>query len=239
MIQVFVTPDIPSGPRPFKYMQAWESHSDFERIVSSAWNCPFVGSPLYVLVKKLQNLKGILKSWNRDYFGNIQDELAFSWRKLDRIQVTSLLDPLNDELILQERLAKLEYLEVLKREEAHLRQKSRQLWLKEGDSNSKFFYSSMKARAAYNSIRKVKLANGSFSSDPVVIKSYAVQYFQSILNQPSIEPLLILHSPIQLNDEDIAALTKHVSDAEIKSALFTTNPLLMASRLGSFNFSGI
>ncbi|KAK1273198.1 hypothetical protein QJS04_geneDACA023305 [Acorus gramineus] len=31
-LQVFVTPDIPSGPRPFKYMQAWESHSDFEHV---------------------------------------------------------------------------------------------------------------------------------------------------------------------------------------------------------------
>ncbi|KAK1299709.1 hypothetical protein QJS10_CPB13g01384 [Acorus calamus] len=51
-------------------------------------------------------------------------------------------------------------------EELLLRQKSRQVWLKEGDRNTKYFYSSIKARASHNTIRKVKLENGEFSSDP-------------------------------------------------------------------------
>ncbi|KAK1308079.1 hypothetical protein QJS10_CPA09g01153 [Acorus calamus] len=54
---------------------------------------------------------------------------------------------------------KEEYLSLIHREELLQHQKSRQTWLKEGDQNSKFFYSTIKARVALNTIRK-------FSTDP-------------------------------------------------------------------------
>ncbi|KAK1311017.1 hypothetical protein QJS10_CPA08g01071 [Acorus calamus] len=92
----------------------------------------------------------------------------------------------------QEFEAEEEYLHILKRDESLLRQKSRQLWLREGDKNSKFFYSSRKARAASNTIRKIKMEDGSFSNDPELIKAHAKEYFSSLLNKESTDPIHVL-----------------------------------------------
>ncbi|KAK1301390.1 hypothetical protein QJS10_CPB12g00381 [Acorus calamus] len=43
-----------------------------------AWQQGFVGSPLFVLAKKLQHTKAILKHWNRTEFGPIQHKLQDS-----------------------------------------------------------------------------------------------------------------------------------------------------------------
>ncbi|KAK1313493.1 hypothetical protein QJS10_CPA06g01305 [Acorus calamus] len=137
-LQVSVTPSLPSGPHPFKYIQAWEHHPQFEQVVQNAWRTYIIGSPMYVLVKKLQHLK---------------------------------------------------------------------------------------ARAARNSIRTVKIPNGSFSNDLEVVKSHAKDFFFSLLNKECSEPIPTLQSTNCLGEEDIHTLSAPLSDIEIKKALFSAKPL--------------
>ncbi|KAK1304881.1 hypothetical protein QJS10_CPB11g01426 [Acorus calamus] len=153
-------------PRPFKYFNAWETHHSFEEVIKKSWNQPFCGTPMYILAKKLHHLKVVLKDWNKEIFGPIQDQLQQCKQKLERAQLKVLQFPQNLSFIREEASIKEDYLSFLHREELLLRQKSRQVWLKEGDRNTKYFYSSIKARASHNTIRKVKLENGEFSSDP-------------------------------------------------------------------------
>ncbi|KAK1325582.1 hypothetical protein QJS10_CPA01g01533 [Acorus calamus] len=43
----------------------------FEQVIKQAWVRNFNGSPMYVLVKKLQYLKSVLKEWNRDTYARV------------------------------------------------------------------------------------------------------------------------------------------------------------------------
>ncbi|KAK1275687.1 hypothetical protein QJS04_geneDACA016794 [Acorus gramineus] len=58
-----------SGPRPLKYFSAWELHPDFGQVVHKAWRIKIRGSPMFILAKKLQHLKIVLKDWNKEGTG--------------------------------------------------------------------------------------------------------------------------------------------------------------------------
>ncbi|KAK1324492.1 hypothetical protein QJS10_CPA01g01912 [Acorus calamus] len=136
----------------------------------------------------------------------------------------ALVDPTNQNLLVLEREAKEQYLIMLQRKESFLRQKSRQLWLSEGDRNSKFFYSSIKSRIAKNTIRKVLLADGSSFEDPKFIKEYAVEYYKKLLNTNVTLPISEMNNLIPLSALEGEALCAPVLESEIKQALFSIKP---------------
>ncbi|PKI36129.1 hypothetical protein CRG98_043481 [Punica granatum] len=62
------------------------------------------------------------------------------------------------------------------------RQKSRELWLKDGDRNTKFFHLSTVIRRRANQIVAIKDDNGEWSQDHEVIGEYFLRKFQDLFN---------------------------------------------------------
>ena len=98
-------------------------------------------------------LKSDLKGWNKEVFGHI-DKI-----KLDILRNIQELDMRDDaygldENKIRERRELLSQLQAInERNESLLQQKSRALWIKQGDSNSKFFHASIKWRRMRNEIK--------------------------------------------------------------------------------------
>ena len=65
----------------------------------------------------------------------------------------------------------------LKAEEMFWRQKSRILWLREGDRNSKYFHVLVKQRRARNSITQLLDDNGNVVEDEEGLVAIATSYF--------------------------------------------------------------
>ncbi|KAK1283113.1 hypothetical protein QJS10_CPB21g01207 [Acorus calamus] len=83
----------------------------------------------------------------------------------------------------------------------------------------------VKARIARNSIHKIQLADGSFSSDSQVVKDHAVSHFKHLLNrQPQLPCPTLVHSVV-LSEKERSSLCDPISKGEIKSALFAQKPL--------------
>ncbi|KAF9618145.1 hypothetical protein IFM89_000548 [Coptis chinensis] len=57
---------------PFKFFNMWCAHPSFRDVVQQSWATPILGHSIFVLTQKLKRLKGVLKRWNRDVYGNIK-----------------------------------------------------------------------------------------------------------------------------------------------------------------------
>ena len=60
------------GPSPFRFVSMWLKEEGFKELVKS-WllELSFRGFSSFILTEKLKKLKGFLKSWNFEVFGNV------------------------------------------------------------------------------------------------------------------------------------------------------------------------
>ncbi|KAK1309484.1 hypothetical protein QJS10_CPA09g01046 [Acorus calamus] len=219
-LKLVCEPSYPSGPKPFKYFEAWETHPSFMNTVQEAWKADFSGNPLFQFVRKLANVKKTLKVWNKDVFGPIQFNLSITKKDLADAQIALQLHPSDQRCIFAESEARTKYLSLLSQEEKFARQKSRQLWLIDGDSNTKFFYNSIKSRSVVNSISRLRRVDDSICSDPEEIKSLLVQYYNDLLNRDSSSDLLLPRPHDIVSDSENSALCSPVLEKELRTTIF-------------------
>lgn len=86
---------------------------------------------------------------------------------------------MNDEEVHLRVVLSVEFEENAKHEEVDWRQRSRALWLKEGDSNTKFFHRTANAHKRYNHIDQIA-AEGVTLKDPADIKRDIVSFYQKL-----------------------------------------------------------
>lgn len=72
-----------------------------------------------------------------------------------------------------------------KEEEIYWGQKKQRKWLKEGEINTKFFHSSVKASRGKKRIEKLKDVNGNFQRSKTQFEEVAVAYFQELFTSSS------------------------------------------------------
>jgi hypothetical protein len=173
-----------NGKRSFKFENMWLKEEGFVDKVKDWWGFfSFEGSPSFVLAKKLQALKEEIKKWNIEVFGNV------GARNKAWAEELKMLDSYEEDRGLSEeekerRRGLISDLEAsLLQEEICWRQKSRIRWLKEGDKCTKFFHQVASANRRANSIDSL-LVNGSPTSDPDIISSHIVNYYESLFSEP-------------------------------------------------------
>ena len=71
--------------------------------------------------------------------------------------------------------------ELCSREEMYWRQKSRELWLQDGDRNTKFFHNSAKQKRTSNTIFHTKDASGNLLTNENLIRNEGVKFFKNLL----------------------------------------------------------
>ena len=163
------------GQSAFKFENMWLQAEGFVDRVQQWWiGYSFTGSPSYILAQKLKALNADLKKWNREVFS----DLAF--RKKNLLTKLMGLDAREESVGLsnedQHRRIQLkgdiEHLASL--EEISWRQKSRALFVKEGDNNTRFFHRLVNSRRNANLILYEDEAN---------VRSQLVLFYQGLYEE--------------------------------------------------------
>ena len=163
----------------------WLKFRGFRELLKGWWqNLKFPGSFSYILAAKLKALKGILKSWNMEVFGRVEV------KKKEALQRVSFWDGMEKqrELVLEEReeriMAKEEFKSWAVLEEISWRQKSKELWLKDGDKNTRYFHKMANAHRRRNCSGKISI-NGKMIEKEAEIKVGLIDAFKNLLSAPS------------------------------------------------------
>ena len=171
------------GRRPFRFENMWLKAEGFGDRVKSWWESYSVtGTPSYVLASKLKALKADLKRWNDTEFGHIsvqKQQLMTAIREIDAVTDTR---PLDVEEKGRRELTAIELDKVLLMEEISWRQKSRAIWLKEGDKNSRFFHRVANAHRNANTIGKL-IINGIPSTNQDEIQDHIAQFYEQLYKE--------------------------------------------------------
>ena len=117
--------------------------------------------------------------------------------------------------------------ESLIREEVMWNQRSRALWIKCGDHNTKFFHAMANQRRRVNRIEGLRGANGVWYDKPEEIEREVLDYFATIFstaNPPPFEAILESINPritVGMNE----FLLKEFSEVEVRKALQQMHPI--------------
>lgn len=111
-------------------------------------------------------------------------------------------------------------------EEIYWRQKSRMLWLREGDRNTRYFHAKTKQRRARNRITRLRNSMNEWAETEDEIEQVATTYFQQLFtsSNPSTVDDTIRHIAASVDEEMNQRLLQVPQDEEIREAAFAINP---------------
>eukprot|EP00253_Pinus_taeda_P028175 PITA_28175 len=182
--------EIPGKPRnkPFRFEKFWIEHPNFLTMVEKWWSEPLdeEGSKMFILQKKLKNIKLRLKDWNKTVFGNIFQEKEIIEQKLEQIHKDGVAGCRDEEACEQEKDLTQQWHNRCKQEESLWKQKSRILWLKEGEQNTKFFHRSAMDYRSTNKILELKNSEGEILKNHNEISALLSNHFGRIAQEPGI-----------------------------------------------------
>eukprot|EP00253_Pinus_taeda_P025127 PITA_25127 len=217
----------PKPASPFKFNDTWLQEESFLQLFRNTWRHPGSTPPENKgahFMKNLQRLKRASIEWAVDRKRKLNEELV----RID--EALSALEDLDaDAYISQEAKERILGLEksrakILLDKEEEWRLKSRAIWLKAGDENTKFFHNYAKGRKNANTIWKLKDADGREHSTFEAVSNLGKSHFQSLFTDPggiSIAEIIQTAQafPHFVEEEEAEILFREVTKEEVENVI--------------------
>ena len=169
--------------RPFRFEAMWLKDKTCEMVIKTSWETPLGSSSVATFSQKIDLCQINLRVWNRNTFGHVRINLEKKLKELHRAEEMGLystdrgcIGQIRDEI------------QALKnKEEVMWKQRSRNNWLKDGDSNTKYLHSRATQRNKHNYISGLEDDNGVWVEEDGRLSDIFPTCFQ-----PLIQHVLIL-----------------------------------------------
>uniref|UniRef100_A0A803QG19 Reverse transcriptase domain-containing protein n=1 Tax=Cannabis sativa TaxID=3483 RepID=A0A803QG19_CANSA len=217
---------------PFRFLEVWTADPGCKDVIQNAWKGICHGQPSFRVCGKLARTKEALKDWNRNVFGFCDVQLRRLYAKLSDLQMQH-----TDSASVEEAEVQLDILSLEQKMERIWKQKSRELWVSQGDCNSKFFHTSTMIQRRRNNIQAIK--DGSrWIFERKEMSDYFIRNFSALFESqhPCIEDDFDTLFEGQVTEEDNVDLCRVSTCEEIKRVVWKLNPL---KALGPDGFFGI
>ncbi|XP_060959373.1 uncharacterized protein LOC133030597 [Cannabis sativa] len=206
----------PVRNKTFRFENCWLKEPICLRMVEEKW-LQTAGLPL---MDKVQQCGEMLLAWGSDYTGNFKKRIheckaeIRKWKTgRDVAAVTKYKEAQNN------------LNNILLQREIFWKQRSKQLWLREGDQNSKFFHAKATSRRRSNLIHKLRNNNGEWVGWEDELPNVVTSYFQQLFafeDGDYRDVLNCLQPTIREEQNDV--LIEPVTTEEIKKTLFQMHP---------------
>ena len=209
-------------PKSFRFANFLADKESFIPTVRDNWGVDVQGFRMFILARRLKNMKRFLRNMNR-VNGNVFNKVKALRVELKRVQRELDKEPNNPSLREEEYVFCKAYQEAVRDEASLLRQKTKVQWLKDGDQNTSYFHNVLKSRVNKSRIQLVCDDQGNkFYGDDV--PGCFVNHFERFLGaEDDVIPLDDCDDLfIKKLDPDVAvSMIRPISDIEIKDAMFS------------------
>ncbi|KAK1660876.1 hypothetical protein QYE76_049035 [Lolium multiflorum] len=215
---------IAKTPHRFRFEGFWPLLQGYSTVVEQSWKAPCrLTNHFAVLDCKLRRLAKDLRSWAKNYVGDIKKQMLLGQEimlRLDTAQETRLLS--EEEMKLRSALkSRAVGLAVINRIKA--KQRARIKWLKLGDANTKYFHSRATHRRAKNRIQFLH-SDAGIATSPPELEETTFHHLHAILGTtvPCTERLD--WALLDLPKPDLSDLDRPFTMEELKTAVFDSPP---------------
>ncbi|GKC93943.1 hypothetical protein Tco_1159385 [Tanacetum coccineum] len=208
-------------PKPLKFSHVLTQHRRFKEVVNEGWALEVLGFCMFHLIKKLKNLKKPFLKLFYDQ-GNLHDNVNRLRMELDIVQADLDSDPFNVELREEEVSYVQAYNNAIIMQERFLKHKAKNLWLKEGDSNSAYFHKAVKGRVSRSRINVVTDSVGTIYENERVADAF-IAHYEVFLCQEGFTLDLNTHGLFDqvLDNDMVIDMIRDVCDNEVKETMFS------------------
>ena len=204
------------GKSSFKFENMWLKVEGFVERVRQWWNgYHFLGPPSYVLACKLKALKVDLKHWNMHVFGDVAFRKKCLLRGLLDLDMKEGLQVLSQEDKTRRTVIKADIMHLASLEEISWRQKSKALFIKEGDNNTWFFHRVADSHRRTDHFRAVEV-EGVLYEDDREVQDQVVEFYKNLYQEPqSLRPTIDGLDFACLDETERISLEKEFDKEEI------------------------
>ncbi|GLT73742.1 hypothetical protein SLA2020_455790 [Shorea laevis] len=206
----------------FRFEEMWLRDNGCQEVVQNSWTSIASMGDWSCLLQKVHTCSRNLSCWNKSKFGHVQIRLKQCVDRLDMLRRCRNSDATYHEE--QQIIQDME--EWLEREETMWKQRSCEIWLQEGDRNTKFFHRRASRRRDRNKVERQQDENGEWKSEQSELQTITINYFNNLFSSshPSnIELVTGCLKPCVLN-KDNAFLLQEFTELEISKVLFQMHP---------------
>jgi ribonuclease HI len=202
----------------FRFEQVWTQDPRCDDEVRQAW-CG--GAAL--CETKLRSMSRLDKVFEDYQIGNVRKEIKDIEEDLKEFNAWAA----SPEEITRYKEKERRHDELLHTEEVIWRQRSRAVWLKEGDRNTKFFHGKASQRKKVNHIKKLKDSHGVWWHGEENVERLLIDHFSEILSTSDPENIDSICNVVRgkLNSDHIESCSAQFTEEEIKEVIQQMHPL--------------
>ncbi|XP_069148286.1 uncharacterized protein [Solanum lycopersicum] len=185
----------------FKFLNCWTENDSFYQTVEKCWNRKVVGNHMWILHTKMRRLTTTLRNWSKKEYGDVFIKTK-QFEEMVKSAEENILQDNNQEN--RERLPAVnaQYIRYMKLEYDILQQKTQIHWLKEGDTNSKYFHAIMRGRRKRMFINKIESEDGEWIQGDENIAREACDYYGKMFTGNN----------ERINEAKLQCITKMITD---------------------------
>ncbi|XP_074303359.1 uncharacterized protein LOC141637839 [Silene latifolia] len=206
------------APKMFRFEQIWVGQDGCEEAVKRAWEVDN-----RELLNSLQRCATELKEWKGGTIGKVMRDLQKKRKRLKFLNEGRR----SAREVEERRKIVHEIADLLRQEETFWRQRSRALWLRDGDRNTKFFHQKASQIKEKNNIAKLIDERGRVVSDRQGMAACAVRYFRGLFtsDQPENFEELLTGVEGRVTEAMNEGLQEEYHGDEVVEALSQMHPL--------------
>ncbi|GLT38047.1 hypothetical protein SLA2020_238060 [Shorea laevis] len=171
------------GPKLFRFFDVWLEQSGCKEMISHVWRSTMIkGWKGFVLKEKLKRTKQALKEWSGSSMVDVDCKINEAEREITAIDKRGEDAKLSTEDSEKRRNSFLDLWSNLKIKERMWQQKSRKMWLTEGDANTRFFHRCVKGRWRRNDMNCIQI-DGEQHLGVVQIREEVAKYFEKMFTE--------------------------------------------------------